>query len=269
MTVPRLFFPFISLGRSQCRRFGILLWGIVLVVPAARAQFVAPAAIDLSSGSYTQDWGITTFNGFPTGFAGGISDPKFSPGDAESSDVYANATIAASPPATLTVTQGLYGYATGGNGMLAVTSKNETPGGARALVMAIDTTGFSQVDLAYDLVVASASTSQRGVGIVVQYRVGNTGGWTTMDDSFFISKSAPPAIGTTSSYNYTLAADALNQPLVEIRWQEYLEGVAGSFSSIGIDNIAVSAVPEPAAWGVLSGLIVLAGAVGRRRCRRS
>lgn len=253
-------------------KLGLVLGCVALMAPMGRAQFVAPGTITLTGGSYTQDWGAAAFSSFPAGFTGGFytvtsTDSK---GDAEAVAFNSNKTpTSASSPGALSISVGvgLFGYATGGNAMLAVSPDNNKTYG---LVMGLDTTGLTQVNLAYDLVVANADASYRGAGIVVQYRVGNSGGWTTIDDSYYISQSAsPPANGTTTSYNYTLATEALDQPLVEVRWQGYQQPIVGYFTSIGIDNIAVTAVPEPASYALLAGLLALAGVVGWRRRRLS
>lgn len=104
------------------------------------------------------------------------------------------------------------------------------------VVLAVNTTGKSGISVSYDVVKTRENT--RSNGVTLQYRVGNTGAWTTVPNSDY--ESGNSAVNTAQSFNnLTLGADADNQPNVQIRWIYYELGGSGSRDGLGYTNIKV------------------------------
>ncbi|WOO42793.1 PEP-CTERM sorting domain-containing protein [Rubellicoccus peritrichatus] len=236
----------------------ITLHGVILVLAGIsnlHAIITYPTALTVGDG-ISQDWGSSSFSSMPSGYIAG-KQPTFT-----SSNIAAAASAVLStnidPIASTSAGSigngsqpGPFGYATGGDAQFVLTPRNASSNGTHALLMAIDTTGIiDDLRLSYDLEAIVADSSRRGAGIVTQYRIGQTGGWTTLNDSYFISKSAPPPVGTVEHFSIALPAEVLNQSEVQLRWVGYYEPVTGLYTAIGIDNISV-AVPEPATYALL------------------
>lgn len=189
---------------------------------------------------YTQDFGTTTFTTPPAGFAvwngvnGGTTNTQAL---AESSAPAGNATLAVATAAT--TTGGAFGYAVSGNGKLYIQTSSNTTNGANQPILAIDTTGQTNITLSYE--VDSISAQPREVGIVSQFRVGTTGPWTTITPASGSNPYSQTA-GTTglkTTVSAAIPALAEGQPVVQIRWALWRAG-SGNSSGLAIDNVSVT-----------------------------
>lgn len=216
-----------------------------------------PTALDVSNG-ISQDWGSSSFSSMPSGFIAATELDHTSSTIQGASTTVLNTNLnptAETSTSSMGSTQapGPYGYATGGDAIFVISPQNSSSLGTNALLMAIDTTGLiDDITLSYDLEAVVASSSRRGAGIVTQYRIGQTGGWTTLNDSYFFLKSAPPSVGTIDHFTIVLPPETLDESEVQIRWVGYHEPVIGLFSAIGIDDIVIS-VPEPSTYALFLG----------------
>lgn len=155
---------------------------------------------------------------------------------AESSSPSANATLT-----TATAAQtggGSYGFATSSNGRAYIQTSSNSSVGANQFALAIVTTGLTNIAISYDVEIISAQP--RTVGIVMQYRVGTSGSWTTVSGSGNPYSQAGGTTGIKASPSLTLPAGANNQAVVQIRWATWRGTESGNSSGIAIDNISVT-----------------------------
>ncbi|NBU73276.1 MAG: hypothetical protein EBS53_17860, partial [Bacteroidetes bacterium] len=218
---------------------GILLLGLFQNLSAQ----TAPTAQLLP---FTVDFGSSTFTSLPAGVAvwnglngGSITTQTL----AESSAPTGNATLTAATSAQ--TTGAAYGYAVGGDGKLYIQTSSNASNGVNQPVVAVVTTGASNITLSYTIDVISAQP--RTIGVVAQYRVGTSGSWATLTAT---SGSNPfsQAGGTTglkTTVTATLPSAANNQSVVQIRWAIWRGTETGNSSGIAIDNISISAPTAP------------------------
>lgn len=192
------------------------------------------------------NFGTSSFSSLPAGVAvwnGLNGDNISSQSSAEGSAPTGNATITSRT--STTTTGGAYGYATGGDAKLYIQTSINNTNGVNQPVVAINTTGASNISFSYTVDVISAQA--RTVGVVAQYRVGTSGAWTSITAT---SGSNPfsQANGTTglkTTVTASLPSAANNQPVVQIRWAIWRGTETGSSSGIAIDNISVAAPSAP------------------------
>lgn len=104
------------------------------------------------------------------------------------------------------------------------------------VVMAINTTGKTNIAVSYSVV--KAKENARSNGLTLQYRVGDSGTWTTVGNSDYVSGSS--AVGDATHFsNLLLGANANNQSLVQLRWIYYEVSGSGSRDGLGIKNIKI------------------------------
>jgi uncharacterized protein len=117
-------------------------------------------------------------------------------------------------------------------------------GTARApfLLVNLDLTGQSSVQVSYTLRDIDGSTDNAVQPIALHYRVGNTGTWTNLPSGFV----ADASIGPSTMQSFTRAAflpvDANGQPLVQVRWMT--TDAVGNDEWIGIDGITIASAPQ-------------------------
>lgn len=227
---------------------------VAMMVDAAAQSAPAPQALP-----YFQDFGTAAFSSVPAGIAawnglnGGSVETQ---AKAESSAPSGNATIAA-----VTAPQtggGCYGYATGGNARFYIQTSGTSPNGVNQLASAVNTTGWSAVTLEYDIEIISAQP--RTIGVICQYRLGNSGSWTSLTPAMGNPFSqAGGNTGLKATVSVQLPPAALDQPNVQIRWALWRGTESGASSSgLAIDNIAVSGLrdfsPPPGYYTAAEGL---------------
>lgn len=196
---------------------------------------------------YTQDFGTSTYTTLPAGMAGwnGINGGATSTQTlAEASTPSGNATVAA---ATGAVTGGgMYGYALGGNAKAYIQTSSNATNGVNQLALAINTTGSSNVNVTYDIDIISAQP--RTVGVVLQYRIGTSGTWTSVTGTNSPASQAGGSSGFLGTASLTLPSSCDNQAIVQLRWAIWRGTQSGNSSGIAIDNISInsgSACPIP------------------------
>ncbi|OYV06667.1 MAG: hypothetical protein CFE26_05085, partial [Verrucomicrobiales bacterium VVV1] len=109
--------------------------------------------------------------------------------------------------------------------------------------MGLDTTGRQDVVIGYTVDIISAQP--RTVGVVCQYRVGNSGAWTTVTPSSGSNpySQAAGTVGLKTTVSATLPAGANNQPVVQVRWACWRGTETGNSSGFAIDNITATSSP--------------------------
>ncbi|MCW5920775.1 MAG: HYR domain-containing protein [Saprospiraceae bacterium] len=234
-----------------------LLWGNTMW-----AQTNPPA----QSLPYSQNFGTTTFTAMPTGWAawnglngGSITTQAL----AEASVPTGNATVTAAVVAQ--TTGGVYGFATSSNGRAYVQTSGNDGNGVNQLALAINTTGKSNIVVKYDVEIINAQT--RTVGIVMQYRVGTSGAWTTVPSATGNPYSqSGGTVGVKANVILTLPSGANNQSVVQLRWAIWRGTEAGASSGIAIDNVTVCEAPTanagPDQLTCVDGVVRMAGSVG-------
>lgn len=138
---------------------------------------------------------------------------------------------------------GQYGDGTGGNGRLTIQTSGNAASGTTQTALAINTTGATAITISYDL--SLQVVNPRTVGVVLQYRLGTSGAFTTIAGSAVTytsgSTNGGDADGNTDwdNYSFPLPAAAENQPVVQLRWATW-RGGANNSCGIGLDNISIS-----------------------------
>jgi hypothetical protein len=190
---------------------------------------------------YLQAFGAASFTALPLGVAAwnGLSGASISSSALAASSVPLTDATMAGATATQT-TGGSYGYATGGNGRFYIQTSSNSANGVNQLAIAINTMGRSAISLGYDVEIVSAQP--RTVGVLCQYRVGTSGGWTTLTPVSGMNpySQAGGTVGVKTSPQISLPINAENQPVVQIRWAVWRGTEAGNSSGVAIDNIGVS-----------------------------
>ena len=177
------------------------------ITSAALGQPGNPTPLNLPT---SQNWGTTNFTTLPAGFAAwnGLSGASItSQALAESSSPTGNAGISDSAP-TNGGAGGCYGYAVAGNARFAINTSSNSLNGVNQLAMAINTLGQGGITLTYDLI--NVINNSRPVGTVCQYRVGTSGGWTTLDGEGNPYRQTGGSIGDITNASVVLPAAAEN-----------------------------------------------------------
>ncbi|HMO34369.1 MAG TPA: hypothetical protein PKE07_15335, partial [Lacibacter sp.] len=187
---------------------------------------------------YTQNFGTSTFTSMPTGMAAwnGVSGSTSTQASAEGSTPASDATITAQT--AVTTTGGTFGYSTSSNGRVYIQTSSNATNGANQVALAINTTGFTNITVSYDVEIISAQP--KTVGIVLQYRVGTSGSWITVTGTGNPYSQAGGTTGLKATPSLTLPAGANNQSVVQLRWATWRGTESGNSSGIAIDNISVN-----------------------------
>ncbi len=114
-------------------------------------------------------------------------------------------------------------------------------GTARAphLVITLNTTGFTAVQVAYTLRDIDGSADNALQPVALQFRIGASGSYTNLPAGFVADASSGPSQATLlTPVSVTLPASADNQPLVQVRI--ITTDAVGSDEWIGIDDIRVT-----------------------------
>jgi len=190
---------------------------------------------------YSQNFGTSTFSSLPAGVVawsglngGSISSSTSAANSNPSSDATVSATT------TSETTGGTYGYATSSNARFYVQTSSNSTNGANQLAVAVNTIGRTNVVLGYSVEIISAQP--RTVGVLCQYRIGSSSGWTNVAASSGLNpySQAGGTAGVKTTVQATLPPAAENQPNVQIRWATWRGTETGSSSGIAIDTVSVS-----------------------------
>jgi phosphatidylserine/phosphatidylglycerophosphate/cardiolipin synthase-like enzyme len=188
---------------------------------------------------YAQNWGTVSFSVMPVGTAAwnGLNGGSITTqAAAEASAPTGNATVTATTG--VQTTGGSYGFAQSSNARYYVQTSSNATNGVNQLAVAINTTGYSNIKVSYDVEIISAFT--RTVGVVMQYRLGTSGSWTTVAGTGNPYSQSGGTTGVKASPSLTLPAAVDNQPVVQLRWATWRGTEGGSSSGLAIDNISVT-----------------------------
>ncbi|BCM90640.1 hypothetical protein IAD21_02497 [Abditibacteriota bacterium] len=124
----------------------------------------------------------------------------------------------------------------GANGISLLASNSSALG---ALVVAIDTTNKTKIKLGFTARVILQQAS-RDCALDVQYRVGTTGDFTRLNQTF--DSAGKLALASQDFSGINLPAAAENQPVVQVRFLYYESstGLTGSRDRLAVDEISIS-----------------------------
>lgn len=126
---------------------------------------------------------------------------------------------------------------------------NSTSSGDLSLVLAVNTTGKSNIQVKYDIMTIrnpyDGTSNTRINEVTLQYRIGTSGTFTTLsgieyqNNTTLATTSGSTAPQNTESKSITLPAGCDNQSVVQLRWISRQVSGAGSRPSFAVDNIFV------------------------------
>jgi len=150
---------------------------------------------------------------------------------------------------------GIHNY----NGKIGLLSSGSTNPG---IAMAINTSGSNNITLSYSIMVIrnpyDGGSNTRINESVLQYRIGNTGAFTTLAGVEYVSGTIiQTTSGVTTPQNLenrsiVLPASCNNQPEVQIRWINHDQTGAGSRPSFAVDNIVVEQDNDGDGFGAIT-----------------
>ncbi len=216
-----------------------LAWILLLLIFCAGTQSWGQTNPTAQNLPYSQNFGTNTFTTVPTGMAvwNGINGGSVNTQAlAEASAPTGNATLTAQT--SVTATGGSFGYSATSNGRFYIQTSSNATNGVNQIALAIVTSGLTDITVAYDVEIISAQP--RTVGIVMQYRTGTSGSWTTVSGTGNPYSQAGGTAGVKVSPTLVLPAGANNQSVVQIRWATWRGSETGNSSGIAIDNISVT-----------------------------
>jgi hypothetical protein len=193
---------------------------------------------------FSQNFGSSTFSSMPTGMAAwnGINGTTTTTQAlAESSVPTGDATVNPLTAATNT-TGGVYGHlpTPSTDARVYVQSSANATNGVNQIALAINTGSFNAVNITYDLIlVNNGSNSPRTLGVILQYRQGTNGSWTSVPGSVRVYDGTIDVQGTIN--NYSLLVTGLNTNTdYQFRWALWRGVNTGNSLGVGIDNINVT-----------------------------
>lgn len=189
--------------------------------------------------NYSQNFGTTTFSVVPTGITTWSveSSPIGSQSAAALSSPIGNAAVIAAT--TTQLTGGCYGYSTSSNGRFYIQTSSNTTNGTNQLATAIVTTNLENIRVSYDVEMISAQAKK--IGVVLQFRIGITGSWTTIDGSVYAHNNSTRSAGQIDNFiELTLPEIVNNENVVQLRWATWCGSEVGNYSGVSIDNISIT-----------------------------
>lgn len=107
------------------------------------------------------------------------------------------------------------------------------------LIVYLNTTGVSNISVAYNVRDIDGSADNAAQQVALQYRIGESGNFTNIPDGFvFDATSGPSSATQVTAVNVTLPAEANNQSQVQLRI--ITVNAPGSDEWVGIDDIVIS-----------------------------
>ncbi len=188
---------------------------------------------------FTEEFPTGTFSSYPSGFQGwnGVNGGSTTTlALAAASTPTGNATLTAGTP-TAGGAAGLFGT----SGRIAVNTSGNATNGVNQLMMAFDATYYTDITLEY--AVYSQLAQPRTIGVVAQYRVGTSGGWTSISPSSGsnpYSQAGAVGTGLKTTVSATLPPACNNQPVVQVRWAIWRGTETGNSSALAFDDISVN-----------------------------
>jgi len=139
-------------------------------------------------------------------------------------------------------TKGVYNY----NGKIGFLNAAD---GDYSLVLSVKTTGSSNIVVDYGIMTIrnpyNGSGSTRINGVEVQYRIGTSGEFKSINSRVYINNTTSQTGTTTSeqnreNYSIFLPSECDNKPVVQIRWVTREITGTGNFPGFAIDDVEVS-----------------------------
>lgn len=159
-------------------RLLIVATALLISVVSATAQ-TNPAAQTLP---FTQNFGISSFSSYPAGIRGWTPTARqTTQSGAETVAAGGNAAISAA--SSTTGNAGVYGYASGSNARLYLQSASSGTTATPQIAAAIKMGSNNAVRISYKLERLRNGSTGTDMGVVLQYREGTSGGWTTVPGS--------------------------------------------------------------------------------------
>jgi len=219
-------------------RWAAFVFPLLVCAGLSHAQITNPTPQSLP---YVQNFGTAAFSSLPAGIAAwnGLNGGSISTSAlAASSTPSGDATVVSRT--AVTTTGGSSGLAIGGDARFYIQVSGASPDGANQLACAINTTGWNNIVLSYD--VRMEVTQTRTIGVVCQYRVGESGAWSTLTPTTGANpfSQSGGSTGVQTSPQITLPASAENQPKVQIRWAIWRGTESGASAGLSIDNLSIS-----------------------------
>ena len=239
----------ISLTQRRLLNLAVILALLLAGFPAG----VQPARADgtYQSLPYTQDWsntGLITVNDDWSDVPGVIGYR----GDALTSanDVDPQTVLGQESPLVIDVNANQTNpntFTTGGvtefhlaDPVVALTGSGTAD--APYIVFHVNTTGFSNINLSYNLRDLDASTDNAVQQVALQYRVGDTGNFTNVPAGYVADATTGPSLATlVIPVNVTLPAAADNQAQLQIR--VITTNATGNDEWVGIDDVSITGSP--------------------------
>lgn len=130
------------------------------------------------------------------------------------------------------------------NGKLGVLNSGSS--GDQGLVLAINTSGRSAVQVSFDIMTIRnpyGGSNTRINEVILQYRIGQTGNFTNLPGTEYQNNTVNQQSGTEPqnliNKNILLPDSCNNQPLVQLRWISREVSGGGSRPSFAVDNISI------------------------------
>jgi len=125
----------------------------------------------------------------------------------------------------------------------------------RCIVLAVNTTGFTNVQVAYDAMTIRIPTNASSRGVGLQYRIGTTGAFTPLtttdedlNNEYRTHMSPVTTSGTTpvgpEARTVALPPECEGQSVVQLRWTMRQAVSVTSAPSFAIDNVSVTGTPS-------------------------
>ena len=112
------------------------------------------------------------------------------------------------------------------------------------ILITINTTGQSNINVAYNLRDIDGSTDNAAQQVALQFRVGNTGNFTNVPAGYVADATTGPSLATlVTPVSATLPAAADNQPLVQVR--VITTNATDNDEWVGIDDISIASLVTP------------------------
>ncbi|MBW6483353.1 MAG: T9SS type A sorting domain-containing protein [Vicingaceae bacterium] len=190
---------------------------------------------------YAQDFDDTTFtfNLLPSelSFWTIAGAPASSLNDATLSMPNGDAVVAASSSAL--ATGGCFRLSSTNNTQFYIQTSADTLNGTNQLALSVITTNLQDIKVSYDIAMINAQA--KTVGVVLQYRIGTTGNWSTINQSIYAHNNLTRNTGQIDNFvELQLPQEVNDTNEVQLRWATFIGNEAGSFSGIGIDNIEIT-----------------------------
>ncbi len=105
------------------------------------------------------------------------------------------------------------------------------------IALSVNTAGVAEAFVAWTAEdIRDGATRENG--LILQYRVGESGDFIAIPGSEYLG--SPTGLATSQDFSVALPLDAINQPVVQLRWMYYLIAGSGSRDRLKIDGIVVS-----------------------------